>query len=415
VIPYRPRKDQLKLHTDSSRFRVIVCHRRFGKTVFAINEGIKHCLTSERDDERVAYICPFRSQAKANAWDYLLKFTANIPGIKINISDLSVDFPNGSRFSLLGADNAHALRGRYLDLIILDEFAQMSPSIWGEIARPLLSDRHGKAIFIGTPFGRGNAFYDIYKKAGKLEGWTRTLLTVNDTNIIDEEELRQAAAEMSPEEYQQEFMCSWDSAIKGAFYTKELDQATSRITKVHHEKTLPVYTAWDLGMRDATAIWFAQFVGNEVRLINYKQYIGTGLPDIISDINKLGYAYGEHIAPHDIQVRELGTGVSRLETAAKFGIHFLICRNISRSDGIDAVRALLPRCWFDEENTFNGVESLRAYRTEYDSKKRVFSSSPLHDWSSNGADAFRYLAVHFSSKQQNDLFNTQSINYKRRF
>ena len=361
----------------------------------AINELIRRVLKCEQPNPRGAYIAPFYKQAKNVAWDYVKTFCADIPGVKFNQSELKVDLPNGARIQLYGGDNPDSLRGIYLDCCVLDEYAQCPPRLWSEVIRPALADRKGSALFIGTPYGRGNAFYDLYQRAGDADDWFRSVLTVDDTGVIEQAELDAAKAEMAEEEYNQEFLCSWDAAIRGAFYGKAMDRATAegRITSVPYDETMQVITAWDLGINDATAIWFAQVVGREIRFIDYQEYQGMSIPAIIRELDKKPYKYSKHIAPHDIKVRELGTGTSRWETALKLGVRFDVAKQIPVIDGIDAVRTMLNRCWFDEKKCFYGLEALRAYRTEYDDKKRVYSNAPLHDWSSHGADAMRYFAV----------------------
>lgn len=401
VIPYQPRPFQRQLHADESRFKVLVCHRRFGKTIYAINEGIKAVMTCPHEAPRAMYCSPYLNQSKKVAWDYLVKYSLPIPGIKINKGELSITYPNGGKFTLAGADTAHAHRGIYLDFLILDEYAQMSGYIFSEIFRPALSDRLGRAVFIGTPKGRANNFYDVYDRAGRLPGWSRYLITVDDTGLISPEELESARLEMTPDEYNQEFLCSFDAAIRGAYWGQAMQKAQDekRIGKVPWYEELPVYTACDLGMRDSFSIWFFQFVGKEVHFINYKEFSGMGLPAVVSELRKLPYQYAEHVAPHDIRVRELGTGQSRYEIALGLGIQYRIARKIDVQDGIDSVRNWLSRAWFDEEACRYGIDALRSYHSEYDDKKRIESSAPVHDWSSHAADAIRYAAVQYASGQ----------------
>ena len=416
-IPYKPRPLQLTLHQNNARFKVLVCHRRFGKTLYAIADLQKKILTCKLPNPRGMYCAPFLKQARSIAWDYLCEFSAEIPGVEIHKGNLSVDYPNGGRITLAGADNIDAHRGIYLDHVVLDEYAQMSPRIWGEVFRPALSDRLGSAVFIGTPKGRGNNFYDVYKRSFDLPDWSNSLITVDDSNLISEQELESARLEMSEDEYAQEFMCSWDASLKGAYWAKELSQCNKdgRITKVSYQEELPVFTACDLGISDAFAVWFFQFVGNEVHFINHKEYVGMGLPEIFREMNKLHYNYGDHVAPHDIQVRELGTGMSRLEVSRKLGVRYKICKNIGVQDGIDAVRMLLKRAWFDSDRCAYGLECLRAYQSEWDDKKRIQSDSPLHNWASHSADAMRYVAVHFGSGRQRTLFDSnEQLDYSRR-
>jgi phage terminase large subunit len=416
TIQYRPHKYQLSLHQSRSRFKVIVCHRRFGKTVYAVNQGIRKVLTCPFPEPRVMYCAPFLKQATSIAWDYLIKYSKDIPGIHINKQKSCVDYPNGGRFTLAGADNIDAHRGIYLDHLVCDEYAQMSPKIWGSVFRPALSDRHGSADFIGTPMGRGNSFYDLFERAASLPHWQRFHIPVSNTGLITPDELQSARLEMTEDEYLQEYECSWDAAIKGAFYAKQMADLTTqgKICSVPYEPELPVYTSCDLGMRDAFSMWFFQFAGDQIRFIDYEAFSGMGLPEIFRSLEKKPYKYADHIAPHDIRVRELGTGVSRIETARKLGVSYKIARNIPVQDGIDATRQLLKRCVFDKDKCNTGIEALRIYRCQYDDQLRVFSNAPLHDWSSNPADALRYAAVTYGKNQSAppDLFERfQEPNY----
>lgn len=394
VIPYKPRPLQRAIHNEIARFNVVVCHRRFGKTVFAINGLIKLALTCPLKRPRVAYLCPFYTQAKRVAWDYVKEFCGKIPGIKFNESELRADFPNGARLSLYGADNPDSLRGIYLDGVVLDEFAQMPPSVWTEILRPALADRKGRAVFIGTPKGK-NRFWELYKHAQTADNWAAYLHRASETGILAPEEIEDMRAEMAPEEFEQELECSWVAAIRGAYYGQIMADAekAGRITNVPHDPALPVITSWDLGIRDSTVVWFWQQSGAEVRAIECLAFQNTGLPEMIQELRKRPYNYQEHIAPHDIQVRELGSGKSRLETAQELGLEFTIAPKLSVMDGIDATRSLLPRVWFDAQKCKDGVDALTQYRTEWDDKRQVFRANPLHDWCSDYADSARYFAV----------------------
>ena len=396
VIPYKPRPLQRAIHNETARFNVVVCHRRFGKTVFAINGLIKLALTCPLKRPRVAYMCPFYSQAKRVAWDYVKEFCAKIPAVKFNEGELRVDFPNGARLTLYGADNPDSLRGIYLDGVVLDEFAQMPPRVWSEILRPALADRQGRAVFIGTPQGK-NKFWEIYERARNPENtnWAAYLYRASETGILLPEEIEDMREELSPEEFEQELECSWVAAIRGAFYGKQMAELekTGKITNVPHDPALPVYTSWDLGIRDSTVIWFWQQAGAEVRAIECLAFQGTGLPEMIKELRTRPYNYAEHIAPHDIQVRELGSGKSRLETARELGLDFTVAPKLSVMDGIDATRSMLPRCWFDYEKCKDGIDALTQYRTEWDDKRQIFRNNPLHDWCSDYADSVRYFAV----------------------
>lgn len=408
VIPYCPGEHQREVHGRLKRFNVLVCHRRFGKTVLAVNELIKGAVTCQRKQPRFAYIAPLYKQAKAVAWDYLQYFTKPIPGVTYNIAELRADFPNGARIQLFGADNPDALRGIYLDGVVLDEVAQMPPKAWSEVIRPALSDRHGWALFIGTPKGH-NLFYDMYKHAQNTQGWYADVYPVSRTGILPQAELDDArAAGMSEDEYNQEFECSFSAAIAGAYYGKEMAQADAdgRITSVAYDPAVPVDTYWDLGVSDSTVIWYVQQTGREVRIIDVLEGSGVGLDYYIREMMRRPYVYGRHVAPHDIEVRELSTGKSRKEIAAALGVRFDIAPQLPVQDGINAARALLARCWFDAVKCERGIEALKQYRREWNEKYGCFRANPLHDWTSHYADAFRYLAVSIKDRQ------SKGIDYK---
>jgi len=377
---------------------VLVCHRRFGKTALSINQLIRAATDTNRPDWRGAYIAPLYKQAKTVVWDELKKYC----GIgtddcmaKFHETELRADFKNGARIRLFGAENPDSLRGIYLDGVIFDEVAQMPKRIWTEVIRPALSDRKGWAIFIGTPRGK-NAFHEIYEDAKRDSDWFTAMYRASETGIIDPEELAAAGREMSPEEYEQEFECSFTAAIKGAYFGTLMGEADKegRITTVRHDPSLPVHTAWDLGMSDSTSIWFVQArPGGTYAAVDYYEASGEGLTHYAKVLDEKGYKYGTHIAPHDIRVRELGTGKSRLEIARGLGIRFDIAPNIPVQDGINAVRSILPSVWFDEEKCGPGIESLRHYRRVFNERMNDFTARPLHDWTSHAVDAFRYFAV----------------------
>ena len=409
VIPYRPRPLQRVLHAalDAHRFAVAVCHRRFGKTVLAINQLQKRALTSDQPRPRFAYVAPTYRQGKAVAWDYMKHYAAPIPGVEVNESELRIDYPNGGQVRIYGADNPDALRGIYLDGAVLDEFGLMAPNLWGEVIRPLLTDRQGWALFIGTPNGK-NEFYDMAQRAQREPGWFFAAYKASETGIVLDAELADARMSMTPDEYAQEFECSFEASVKGAIYARELQAAreSGRITTVPYDPRLPVDTDWDLGIGDATAIWFSQSSpAGEVRLIGYYENSGVGLHHYAGVLRdnaaRFGFAYGEHWGPHDIEVKELGTGQSRIETARTLGLHFRVAPKLLLEDGINAARMLLPRCYFNVPACQQGLEALGAYKWDYNTRIHEFKPVPVHDWASHGADAFRTLAQrHYTPKYQ---------------
>jgi len=394
-IDYKPRDQIRAFHNRKERFAIIVAHRRFGKTVAAINDLIRSCFEIDRPNVRVAYIAPYLSQAKAVAWDYALEFTRDIPEIKVNHSELRIDFLNGARFRLFGADNYNAMRGLYFDAVVLDEMADFPASAWSNVIRPALADRRGSATFISTPKGK-NEFWELWHEAQDDPNWFTAMLKASDTSILDQEELDEARRTMGDDRYEQEFECSFEAAIQGAFYAKEMKEATEdgRITRVPYDRAASVITAWDLGIGDSTAIWFAQYVAQEIRIIDYYENSGVGLDHYAKVLFDKEYHYEQHILPHDVQVKELGTGKSRLETLDALGIRNIeIAPKLAVEDGIQAARTMIPKCWFDADNCTRGVEALRQYRRDFDEKLKTWRGRPLHDWTSHGADAFRYLAV----------------------
>jgi hypothetical protein len=393
-IPYSPRPLQKEIHKNFKRFNVLVCHRRFGKTVLSINKLIRTVAECNKPNARGSYIAPLFNQAKTVAWDYLKHFTRSIPGVKINESELRVDLPGGKRISLYGADNPDRLRGLYHDDVVLDEYADMSPRIWSEVIRPSLSDRKGSATFIGTPKGR-NQFYEIYDLACRDPEWYAALYKASETAIIEPEELADARKSMSDEQYAQEFECSFQAALVGAYYSKELAELENekRMCNVPWDKGIPVYTAWDLGMDDSTAIWFYQLIGHEIRFIDYYENSGCGLEHYVKVLKNKPYNYKDHYLPHDVRVKELGSGMSRFETLESLGLNPTICEAQSVEDGINAVRIMLSRSWFDQNKCKAGIECLRQYQREYDDKTRTYKERPRHDWTSHAADAIRYMAM----------------------
>jgi phage terminase large subunit len=397
--PYAPRKAFMGLHTKEQRWGIAVAHRRAGKTVACVNELIKAAATSEKNNPRFAYIAPQLNQAKDIAWSYLLEYTDCFgPERKVNASELWVELPNnGARIRIYGADNPDRLRGIYLDGAILDEFGDMDPTVWTQVIRPALSDRKGWAIFIGTPKGK-NTFHQLWTLAEGDEDWFRLMLKASETGLLDQKELTDARKMMSEDEYAQEYECSFEAAVRGAYYGKEMNDAEDRICGVPYDPRLPVHTAWDLGVADSTVIWFIQTIGRETRVIDVLKGEGVGLDWYAKRLQERDYLWGNHYLPHDIEVRELGTGKSRREVLSGLGIRATVCPNIPLADGIQAVRMLLPTCWFDKVKCKEGIEALRMYRREYDDKRQEFKVNPLHDWTSHYADALRYFAVGHKEK-----------------
>jgi phage terminase large subunit len=435
VLNYKPREYFKPFHARTQRFACIVAHRRAGKTVATLHDLQRAALRNSFDSSKYAYIAPTYSQAKSTAWDYLVEAAAPFfaYGAKINQSDLQVSYPSGAIIRLFGADNYDTLRGLRLDGAVLDEYADIDPRAWTQVIRPALSDRRGFATFIGTPRGH-NHFYDIYRgTADNPTGlanpaeWFTACLRASDlvpahetwapelasqlAGLSDEEvarfygerdllssiELAQSRRQVSEEEYRQEYECDFESANQGAYYGKQMSAALKdgRITQVPYDPKYQVFTAWDIGgNRDATAIWFAQLVGKGVHLIDYIENRGADSAPYAKAVLGRPYAYAQHFLPHDAESRHPGSELDYKEALEAHGLtRITVLPAGIREHGINAVRLLLPRCYFDEKECDLGCEALKSYQTEWDAKNKVFKATPLHNWASHAADAFRYLAV----------------------
>ncbi len=391
---YQPRDPQNTIHraVRDNRFVVCVAHRRMGKTVAAINQLIHSALKNDQANPRYAYIAPTYAQAKRVAFDYLVEFTRPL-GAKVNIAELRVDFM-GRRISLYGSENSDSLRGQYFDGVVLDEVGDQNPQIWNSVLRPALADRLGWCLFVGTPKG-SNHFKDFRDRARSADGWKLLEFKASETQLLSPQELSSAKNEMGADKYNQEFECSFDSPVEGSYYGKLINEAeeANRIGIVPRDDLCRTYTAWDLGMSDSTSIWVAQVVGKEIRLVDYVENHSQSLEWYVNWLRDNNWHKATHILPHDVEVREMGTGRSRKEMLMESGLEITIAPKLSVADGIQAVRRMLPRCWFNRETVKQGLDCLRNYRRVYDEKRNVFFDTPLHDFASHGSDAFRYLAV----------------------
>jgi len=339
-------------------------------------------------------LAPTYRQGKTVAWDYLKHYARPIPGFAANESELRVDLPNGSQVRIYGADNPDALRGIYLDGIVLDEFGLMQGKVWSEVIRPSLADRMGWALFIGTPNGK-NAFWEMRDFAASSPGWFLAEHRASDTGVIPDAELKDSRATMSDDEYAQEYECSFEASVRGAIFAREFTylKEQGRIKDLPWEPTIPVNTAWDLGMGDSTAIWCIQMHNSEARVIDYYESSGEALGHYVNWLRTKPYTYGRHVLPHDAEVRELGTGRSRVEVLAGLGVRATVCKPFKLDDGIEAARLFLKRCWFDQTKCKAGLEALQNYRREENTRTGELKAEPVHDWASHAADAFRYAAL----------------------
>lgn len=376
---------------------MLVAHRRAGKTVAAVNDLIRAAITSKSPNPHFAYIAPFRSQAKSVAWSYLKHYSAPVSS-NVNEAELTVTLINGAKISLYGADNADAMRGLGFDGVLLDEYGDFRPSVWGLVIRPALADRQGWAVFMGTPKGK-NQFWDIYDTArnGPSE-WFCMLLKASTSGILPQSELDALKIQSTEDQYFQEMECSFEAAILGAFYGVEMRELADagHITKVEYDEKLPTFTAWDIGHTDDTSIWWYQMLNSEIRLIDFYSVSGSGVEDVGKFVASKPYHYEKHFLPHDARAKTFASnGKSTIEQLISIlGFSSLaIAPQLSKQDGIQAVRMTLPHCYFDAAKCRDGIEALRQYEREYDEDNKAFRQSPKHNWASNPADAFRYLAV----------------------
>jgi phage terminase large subunit len=397
TLPYSPRGAFKSFHNRTERWACLVAHRRAGKTVAAINDIIRAALMCKSQQPLFAYIAPYRSQAKSVAWDYLKHFAAPVLASS-NEAELTVELITGSKIRLFGADNADAMRGLGFDGVFMDEYGDFKPSVWGNVVRPCLSDKMGWCVFAGTPKGK-NQFWQIFEQAKRTpDEWFHLVLKASESGLLPATELRAAAAQISDDQFLQEYECSFEAAILGAFYGEDLRKITDagQVRRVDYDPHIPTYTAFDLGYRDDTAIWWYQVIRNEIHIIDYFAISGANIAEIAKIVVEKPYKYAKHYLPHDARAKTLAAaGKSVIEQLSEYlGINNMaIVPDLSVQDGIQAVRQMLPQCWFDSERTHDGLEALRQYQREYDEDKKAFRQTPRHDWTSHPADAFRMLAI----------------------
>ena len=402
TLPYIPRDAFVPFHQRNNRFSAMVCHRRAGKTVACINDLVIKGLRSKRKKARYAYIGPYRQQAKEIAWEYLKEATEGFRKGPPRVSELKVALPNDATIQIYGADNAEAIRGLYFDGVILDEYGDYRPSIWGEIILPTLLERNGWAVFIGTMKGK-NHFYKQLKRAETEPSWFYMKLKASESNILTSEQLQIMKDESTDEQYQQEMECNPDAAVMGTYYSKIIANMEHQgsIGSYPYNPDEMVHASADLGYTDSTAFWFWQLDKEGPILIDYEEHDGQSLDYYMKMLKDKGYEYADIWLPHDAQAKTLQTGRSTIEQLVDpkgdgSRVGGLPCKLVPRlaiQHGIDAARMILPKVRIDANNCAAGIEALRAYRRQYNEKTQQYANTPLHDWSSNGADAFRGFAL----------------------
>lgn len=390
-----------------------IVHRRGGKDTTMWNYMIKRAYL---EPGTYYYFLPSFAQAKRVIWDGMTnngqRMLDFIPKQIIDGNPNNTEMKiwiKGARGSsiiqLIGADSYDAIMGTNPRGVVFSEWSLMDPMAYDYI-KPILAANAGWCAFIYTPRGKNHG-WDLAELARKHpEDWFYEVLTVRDTNVLTEEQVETERRKGMPDDMiQQEFYCNFNRGQEGSYYGKQIDvlRKKNQICRVPYDPAVPVRTYWDIGIGDSTAIWFAQYVGKEIHLINYYENSGEGLAHYARILDEYrretGCVYDLHVAPHDIQARELTTGCTRLETARKLGLPFRVAPKLSIESGIEAVRMLLHRCWFDEKNCEHGIKCLENYRKQYNEKFRVYGDKPFHDYTSHGADAFRMLAITESSFQ----------------
>jgi phage terminase large subunit len=419
-----------------------VWHRRAGKDLFGIN------LVSTKVFERIGtywHLLPTYKQGRSIVWNgftrdgraFLDHFHPDTVAGK-NATEMRVTFTNGANYQVVGTDDINSLVGTNPIGCIFSEYSLHDPGAW-EYIRPILAENGGWALFIFTARGRNHG-YSLLEMARRNPKWHWEVLTAGDgpeatkrddgTPVISDEIIEEERKSGMPEPMiQQEFYCSFDAPFVGAYYGDQM-MSLERDDHIHdhisYDPRLPLDTYWDIGVNDTTAIWFVQPHFGEFRIIDFYQTSGEGLPHFakllrgqVLKYERMGdYVFRNHWAPHDIKVREFGSGKSRIDTAKDLGIRFRMVKTHEVEDGIEVVRNTLPQCWFDRANCERGIEALRQYRKEWDDKNKCFRNHPLHDWTSNPADAFRYFAMaqkvstrQGSSKQGRQHATQDSYNY----
>jgi phage terminase large subunit len=415
-VPYngwrpRPHQDRLWQYLARGGKRAMaVWHRRAGKDEVCLHHTAVAAL------ERVGnywHMLPEYAQGRKAIWNAVNPHSGRrrideaFPiAMRANTNDneMFMRFHNGSTWQIVGSDRYDATLGAGPAGVVFSEYALSNPSAWAYI-RPMIEENNGWALFITTPRGRNHAL-DMFKYAQQREGWFAELLSVNDTGALSQAQQDDAMNEykalygedVGRAAYEQEYECSFNAMVLGAFYALEMAQVRSegRILAFDALPDQPVHHAWDLGVGDDTSIWWFQAQGGQLCILDHYAASGVGLSHYAEVIEQRGAQHGwisgSDYVPHDAKVKELGSGRTRVETMVQLGLKPLLVPLASLDDGINAVRRTLPLCVFHPRCEEGGISALEQYRREWDDDKKCFKPTPLHNWASNPADSFRYLA-----------------------
>ena len=404
---FKPRDYQLPLlrYLESGGKRAIaIWPRRSGKDLVSFNFLIRQAL---RKVGVYFIIYPTYSQGRKILWDSMtnegVRFLDFIPPELVestNSTEMKIRLKNQSLIQVVGSDSFDRLVGTNAIGMIFSEYALQDPRAY-QFLRPVLTANNGWALFISTPRGK-NSMWELYQIAiNNPKHWFCSKLTVMDTGHISLEDIEREknSGEMSEDLIQQEYFTSFSMGVEGAYYAKYIDKLRidGRIGIVPYESGFKVHSCWDIGVRDSTAIIFFQTIGQTVRIIDCYENSKVGLEHYVKILaqkaDAANWVWGKHFAPHDIAVKEWGTGMTRIEKAKQLGIKFNVTPNISIEDGIEALRSAFSKIWIDEQRCKPLIKALENYRQEFDVKHKVYRAVPLHSWASHYSDAARYLAL----------------------
>jgi phage terminase large subunit len=278
--------------------------------------------------------------------------------------------------------------------MVIDEYGDCRPSLWGDVLLPTLLDRRGWAVFIGTMRGK-NHFYQTLKRAESEPSWFHKVLKASESGLISNEDLLEAKAEMTDAQYQAEMECNPDAAVQGTYYANLISpmEIDGRVGDYPYDPSEMVHVSADLGFSDSTAFWFWQLDEKGPKLIDYEEHDGQKLSFYFDLLDEKGYEYADIWLPHDAKAKTLQTGRSTVEQFLDREFPCQVVPKLAVQHGIDAGRLILPKCRINKDTCYAGIEALRAYRRTFNEKTQQYANTPLHDWSSNGSDAFRYMAL----------------------